>query len=345
MRLFYFLYFLLKSDYKSVIQGINCAKKYQHPISLLFDALFSSLQYGTSLDDYFSLRFYNKSKIQRKSFATTSYMYVFHKTLNDKRFKSKIDDKSQFRKYFRMFSGISELFDIKDQQKLIKWLNENNLEQFVIKDPLGTIGKKVHFLAYNPQNHIFLDKNITHTLGGLFNSFSINGQLYVEPRIKQHHLIQKLAPTALNTIRIITIVRKDNLVDIIAAAFRVSVNSKTDNFSCGNLAAAVDISSGVVITHGTKRLAACSESYEFHPVSEQKILGFQIPHWEKVKIMVKEAALVFPKVRTVGWDVAILEEKPIIIEGNPSWNKGAPQIPLDKGIKPILDRYLGKNGL
>jgi hypothetical protein len=65
-----------------------------------------------------------------------------------------------------------------------------------------------------------------------------------------------------------------------------------------------------------------------------------MPHWGKVIALVSEAALVFPQVRTVGWDVAILEDKPIIIEGNPSWNKGAPQIPLDRGIKPILEQYI-----
>jgi hypothetical protein len=50
--------------------------------------------------------------------------------------------------------------------------------------------------------------------------------------------------------------------------------------------------------------------------------------------------LVFPQIRTVGWDVAILEKDVVIIEGNPSWNKGAPQIPNNKGIKVMLEKYL-----
>jgi hypothetical protein len=111
MRLIYFFYFILKSDYKGVFQGILCAKKYKPPFSLFLDALICSLRYGTSLDDYFSFRFYNKTKEQRKAFATTAYMYVFHKKMNDKHTKQKIDDKSQFRKYFKKFSGISEVFN------------------------------------------------------------------------------------------------------------------------------------------------------------------------------------------------------------------------------------------
>lgn len=340
MRLIYFFYFILKSDYKQVFQGIRCAKKHKQPLFLIFDALLCSLKYGTSLDDYFSFTFYNKSKEQRKAYATTAYMYVFHKKMNDKHIKQKIDDKSQFRIYFKKFSGVSEVFDIKNKQLLIDWLNVNKIIQLVIKDPLGTVGKTVQFLSYNPENLSFACKNTSYSLEELFRQLSISGKLYVEPRIVQHQLIQKLAPTALNTIRVITVVNKDNQVDIISAAFRIAVNSETDNFSTGNLAAAIDVSTGMVISPGIKRMAACSDTYISHPVTGQNILGFQVPHWEKVIELVKEAALVFPQVRTVGWDVAILEDKPIIIEGNPSWNKGAPQIPLNQGIRPILDKYL-----
>jgi hypothetical protein len=340
MRLIYFIYFILKSDYKSVFKGIECAKKYKHPLSLFLDALFCSLKYGTSLDDYFSFRFYNKTKTQRKAYATTAYMYVFHKSMNDKHIKQKIDDKSQFRKYFKNFSGVSELFDSNNKQQFIKWLVESNINQLVIKDPLGTIGKTINFFSYNPQKISFTNKNTSYSLDELFKQFSIRGKLYVEPRIIQHQLIQKLAPTALNTIRVITVVDKSKQVDIISAAFRISVNSETDNFSTGNLAATIDVSTGVVVTPGIKRMAACSDSYEEHPITGEKILGFKIPFWDEVMKIVKQAALVFPEVRTVGWDVAILNDKPIIIEGNPSWNKGAPQIPLDAGIKPILNTYL-----
>ena len=340
MRLIYFIYFILKSDYKSVFKGIRCAQKYKHPLSLLFDAMICSLKYGTSLDDYFSFRFYYKSKEQRKAFATTAYMYVFHKRMNDKHTKQKIDDKSQFRKHFKKFAGISEVFDASSKQDLLVWLKENKINQLVVKDPLGTVGKTVQFFSYKFENKSFTNKTTTYSLDEVFRHFSINGSLYVEPKIVQHTLIQKLAPTALNTIRVITVVSIEGRIDIISAAFRISVNSETDNFSTGNLAAAVDIPTGLVISPGIKRLAACSDNYESHPVTNQKILGLQVPHWGKVIELVKEAALVFPQVRTVGWDVAILEDKPIIIEGNPSWNKGAPQIPLDQGIKPLLDKYI-----
>jgi hypothetical protein len=340
MQFVFFIYFILKSDYKQVFQALKCLKGTKNPFALIMDAVWCSLKYGTSLDDYFSFRFYAKRTFQRNSFASTTYMYNFHKALNDKEFKLKIDDKSQFRKYFAQFTGDSEVFTSNNQQALIQWIKRQELKELVIKDPLGTVGKSIHFLTFDNDNELFSHQNKQLSLGELFRQFSKHDKLYIEPKIKQHPEIQKLAPTALNTIRVITVVRKDGGVDIISAAFRISVDSETDNFSTGNLAAAINLSTGEVISPGIKRLAACSDSYESHPVTGEMILGFQIPHWTKVIEMIKEAALVFPQVRTVGWDVAILEDKPIIIEGNPSWNKGAPQIPLDKGIKPILEKYI-----
>ncbi len=272
-------------------------------------------------------------------------MYVFHKSLNDRKYKLLIDNKSQFRIHFKQFSGTSEVFLENDKASFVHWLNSEGIRDFVIKEPLGTLCKAVSFLSYDKNKNNYCLQNMEISLEDLFKKFSSNGELYVEPRIKQHPEINRISPSALNTIRVITVLRKDGAVDIISAAFRISVNSETDNFSTGNLAAAIDISTGIVITPGIRRMAACSDSYEFHPVTGEKILGFKIPHWNQVISIVRNAAKIIPQVRTVGWDVAILEEKAIIIEGNPSWNKGAPQIPLDKGIRPILDRYLGNQGL
>ena len=46
------------------------------------------------------------------------------------------------------------------------------------------------------------------------------------------------------------------------------------------------------------------------------ILGFQVPCWEEIKALVKEAALVTPQLRYMVWDVALTPDGPVIIEGN-----------------------------
>jgi hypothetical protein len=345
MNFFYFLYFLFNSKYDLVFKSLKCLRGKYSGLTLLLDSICCSFIYGTSLDDFFSFRFYEKGKLERGEFATTSYMYNFHKSLNQREFVDRIDNKVEFRKYFRNFSGVSSVFMANDKDKLITWLDYNKVQNFVVKDPKGSIGTSIVFFRFNINDLSISNDDRKITINELFENYAKNDIIYIEPVIIQHHSIQSLAPSALNTIRIITVLRKDGDVDIISAVFRIAINSKTDNFSTGNLAAAVDVDTGVVISPGIKRLASCSSIYEYHPVTNMKILSFQIPFWKEVVKLVKEAAQVIPQVRTVGWDVAILHDRPIIIEGNPSWNKGAPQIPLDKGIRPLLDKYLGVNGI
>ena len=49
---------------------------------------------------------------------------------------------------------------------------------------------------------------------------------------------------------------------------------------------------------------------------KKDIYGFKVPFYEEACQMVKEASKVVPSVRYVGWDVAITNKGPVIIEGN-----------------------------
>lgn len=46
------------------------------------------------------------------------------------------------------------------------------------------------------------------------------------------------------------------------------------------------------------------------------MLGFQIPNWAALLEFVKQAALVVPQVRFVGWDVAVKDDGFELIEAN-----------------------------
>jgi len=56
--------------------------------------------------------------------------------------------------------------------------------------------------------------------------------------------------------------------------------------------------------------------YEEHPITKEKIIGFQIPKWEEVKKICEEIALEIPQVGYVSWDICVGEEKVFVIEGN-----------------------------
>lgn len=50
--------------------------------------------------------------------------------------------------------------------------------------------------------------------------------------------------------------------------------------------------------------------------NKKKIVGFEIPKYKEVIDFVKELGVVVPKVRYVGWDIAITNNGPVVVEGN-----------------------------
>ena len=57
-------------------------------------------------------------------------------------------------------------------------------------------------------------------------------------------------------------------------------------------------------------------SWTVHPNTKISIVGFKIPYWEEVNQMVEEAAAIINGVPLVGWDVAISENGPVLVEAN-----------------------------
>ncbi len=341
MRFISLFYFLLKADYQKIWQSIRCQRKHHCPLRMALDALYCSLYYGTSLNDYFNFRFFEKTHKERNTFAGMYFMYRFHKTLNDQKLIGEIDNKIRFAKNFVGLAGPSRVFSAKNSKHLfVKWVKKEGQNEIVVKDPAGSGGSGLIFADYMPREGVFQVEKKTFDSEVFMQRFSHQGLLYAEPRLKPHPALAEFAPWSLNSIRVVTVVTHDHKVDLIAAVFRVSLGSGADNFSAGNIAAPINIETGEVSVPARQKLSACSPLFYHHPKTGIAITGFTVPAWDRVIETVKKAAMVIPEVRTVGWDVAVLKDRVVVLEGNPKWNKDTVQIPPDKGIKEQLQQYL-----
>ena len=84
----------------------------------------------------------------------------------------------------------------------------------------------------------------------------------------------------------------------------------------GGLSACIDVSTGTVLTDGVN---ANREFYKKHPITQKPIKGFVIPYWNEVLRLAQDIYDKVPGVNYIGWDIAITNNGPIVIEGNASW--------------------------
>jgi hypothetical protein len=68
------------------------------------------------------------------------------------------------------------------------------------------------------------------------------------------------------------------------------------------------------------------------PGTETPFVGFRLPYWSEVKDLALRAAAAFPWVRSVGWDIAISERGPVLVEGNERWAVSLVQMAAPHGL-------------
>lgn len=143
---------------------------------------------------------------------------------------------------------------------------------------------------------------------------STSNDIVVQEGLKQSEQMAYLNSSSVNTIRIMTLLRKNGSVKICSSCVRIGLEgSKVDNASSGGIVV------GVSEFGQLNKIAydPDGKSYSAHPSSGVKFDNIVIPSYDKVKDVVVREALSTPQFRLISWDIAIDErEEPILIEAN-----------------------------
>lgn len=75
----------------------------------------------------------------------------------------------------------------------------------------------------------------------------------------------------------------------------------------------VDVKTGII---NFKALDKDGNIYEKHSLTGINIIGFKVPLWKEVLNLVKQVSKELPQIGIMGWDVAITNKGPLLIEGN-----------------------------
>lgn len=331
-RILYLGYYLkqLERDKYGLFLNYASSKSQKSKFKIVLDSVYCVFKYNIGLMDYFLFRFYEKDHSDRNKWVGTGYKYEYDLIMNPKSTRHILENKIEFYKAYTPFvhHAYCTIDDLKLNNEQAKKVLLNPTGKIVIKDALGQCGWNIELIELK---YMSREEIIKHMDNKGFN--------LAEEFIQQHPALSEISNTGLNTIRIITQLNKNNEVDILGARLRVSVNNFVDNLASGNIAAPIDIATGIV--NGAAVYSDITkESVEYHPMTRTKIIGFQIPQWDRIIELVTKAALYRPENRSVGWDVALTERGPELIEGNHNWCKILWQIPVNTGLKHILENYL-----
>ena len=330
-RLLYLFYYLRETDFSRLKLFLkhSSAVTGKSGFWLFSDSVYCVFRYNTALMDYFYFGFYKMKKAERSEWAGTGFMYEFQLKMNPKNSRRVLEDKLGFNEKFKSFVK-RECYSLQSLQTTpvaIKSLLNNTSGKIVLKDSFGQAGREIKVLECKDLNE-----------EGLIRIMTESDYNLAEEYVVQHPDMMKLSPSGLNTVRIIT-QEENGKIDFLAARLRISINSDVDNMAAGNAASPVDLTSGKVT--GPAVFSDISKvSIIIHPVTNVIIQDFQIPYWNEIKSMVMESSLRMPENRSVGWDIAITSDGPLLIEGNHNWCKLLWQLPVKRGLKHELEKYL-----
>lgn len=204
-----------------------------------------------------------------------------------------------------------EIKDVDHLEKFfLKVLEKSNLQGLFLKAVAESGGTGCYML-----NKKSLKTDVKTIAPELFKGSFVHQEI-----LKQHAEVNKIYPSSVNTLRFETYIDKSGKTHILTGLMRFGMGgSYVDNAGSGGFYAAVSLETGKLKGKGFQKMKAGAGGGLFtaHPDTGFTIDGFKIPFFKEACDLVIDAVRYVPD-RYIGWDIAITETGPVLIEGNGS---------------------------
>ena len=229
---------------------------------------------------------------------------------------------------------------IKSEKELIDGLSKFPFD-LICKPTEGAHGVQVTNLHYIDGKHVLVDhpeKTLDQFIKSLFAE--TRGGYIIQKKLYSHQAIADFTGNPmLQTMRIETYLDENNQAHILGRRIKFPDKGSTvDNFVYGtskNRSCIVNEDGVVFQTYTNCPQKQCLVRYDYLLNTEGEREDLQIPYWPEAMAMVLKAQALFSPLKTIGWDVAITDDGPILIEGNSYWD---PYIRLDGLMGGCLER-------
>lgn len=321
------------------------------------DQLFFLWKYGNTEKFYFAYGFDRKSMTREKmcneyiinesAFLKKIDFYNNHINRKQGRFSGRciISDKFYFYLFLKSLGfPTPEILYYTRNGKLFYSSSgkEERVETVISKDidafakPYGGQLGNGAFALKVKDSKVYVNNKELYQTDELLQSLTLTNYI-VQNRIIQHPQMNRLCSTAVNTIRLLTLITPDEDIIAYRAGLRIGREGcSVDNCAKGGIFVGIDMNTGKLMKrgiikppHGTMLLQ--------HPDNGIIFEGFEIPYFKESVEMAKELHSRLYRIHSVGWDIAITPVGPIFIEGNSKWEISGTQAAVG-GVK-YIEKY------
>lgn len=308
---------------------------------VFYKAIYDYWAYGFAPGEQAQYRLLDKSHEEKMTYISMNGKFAYLSRLNKKADMHILEDKYEAYQLLRPYykRDAIKIESDADYDVFLDFIEKH--PEFVAK-PVGlycAIGVRKEKLADYPDAKALFN-SLLNSLGEYettTNRWSKRHAVVLEELIVQDKDFAAIHPLSVNGVRITT-VRIGDTVHIYYPWLKVGV---TDNVVAsaaqGGFDAGIDAVTGVLDTDG---FLEDGSAIEYHPTTNVKIKGFQIPKWIEAISMAKEVAMSLPRtINYVGWDFVLTPKGWIVMEGNfygdPMW-----QMYYQKGMKDDFEKLI-----
>lgn len=312
---------------------------------------------GLNMDEYHDFEFEKRSDEFRNSFlglneqryyldylnpiryySLSRNKYLAHKVLEDTGVR-----KSELYCYYQP-EGRYQSCDINasNLSEVIGILRAKKVQECVIKTTESSHGDNVWVISnirYDDKDAIMVRFDGRELL---LSSILGDEPLIIESVVHQTKQFAGFNRSSVNTVRFMTALYPDGTAKVIATFIKIGRAGKcVDNAGGGgNVDVCVDVESGeikyAIQYDGWRKI----QEIEKHPDSGAQLNGVVIDNWESIKAEVIKFQQAFPFCKAAGWDIAITDDGPVVIEVNDFWDRTGQYFIRHGWRNEIRDCYL-----
>jgi hypothetical protein len=277
------------------------------------------------------------------------FQFEFEK-LNDEGRREYMCDKQRF-KLFRPFYDFDNYELVRNKANQYKLLSD-----FYGRKSVACDSNKANYTEFEElikNNDVVVFKPLRSSCGQGFGLIETKkkdvSKLYdelcckegmAEEFIVQAEELAKIHPQSVNTVRCVALCGEEGEIYFTQTLLRIGMSGSLVDNADLSIRARIDENTGVIYTRG---IDIKGNHYIFHPDTGVKIVGYELPEWEQLLNVVKNAIERIRSIaRYIGFDLAYTEKGCIIVEINPFPQIYSQQISTGHGNRKELEQIVEK---